>query len=249
MFFRTGARWLPGLLAGLALSQGALASGLQVDPVTVAIDGRSGIVWLSNVGDAPLDAQVRVYRWTQDSEGEHLAATDALVASPPQIKVAQGGRQLVRLVLAAPPGAATGACEDTYRITVNELPPPRAEGERGLRYVMQYSIPVFATSRACGKIAPALTWQLEQTGGEVRLAVTNAGRMHAQLSQLSFIDAAGQRTELNPGLVGYVLPGARMTFPLKLPPALFAGDGQIEVFANGAKVVQTLSLGAAAAAQ
>lgn len=246
MFSRSLLRWLPALLAGLALSQEALASGLQVNPVTVTIRERSDSIWLSNVADAPLNAQIRVYRWIQDETGDHLEPTDELIASPPQLRVDAGGRQLVRLVLASPAGAANGSCEVSYRITVNELPPARTSEARGLVYVMQYSIPVFVTPRACGEIAPALTWRLERAGDVVRLVVANTGQMHAQLSQLSFTDASGNRTELNPGLVGYVLPGAHMSFPLTPPPALFSDGGKIEVTANGAKVVQALSLDAAA---
>ena len=246
MLSRSALKWWPGLIAGLALSQGALASGLQVNPVTVTIRERSGTIWLSNVADAPLNAQIRVYRWIQDDAGEHLEPTDVLIASPPQLRIEAGGRQLVRLVLTAPPGAATGSCEDSYRLIVNELPPARTGGEQGLVYVMQYSIPVFATSRSCSNIAPVLTWRLEQVGNAVHLAVANTGQMHVQLSQLSFTDAAGRRTELNPGLVGYVLSGARMSFTLTQSPALFHDGGQIEVTANGTKVVQTLSLVTAA---
>jgi len=241
-------RWA-GLLTGLVLSQGIWASGLQVNPVTVTIRDRSGIIWLTNGADAPLNAQVRVYRWTQDETGEHLVPTRNLVASPPQLRVEVNGKQLVRLVLLAPPEATAGVCEQAYRLTVNELPPARASGVRGLVYVMQYSIPVFVTPQhGCEKIAPALTWAIEKAGTGVRLIATNAGQMHAQLSRLSYIDARGRRTLLNPGLVGYVLAGARMSFPITTTssPGLFAGGGQIEVFANGAKVVQALSLDAAA---
>jgi fimbrial chaperone protein len=247
-FLLTILEWKQGLslFLVLSLSQGAFASGLQVNPVTVTIRDQSEIIWLSNVAESALNAQVRVYHWTQDNAGEHLSPTDLLVASPPQLRVEAGGKQLVRLVSAAADDANAGVCEDAYRLTINELPAPRVKGMQGLQYVMQYSIPVFVTSRACSNTAPILAWRLERDEAMIRLAVTNTGNMHAQLSRLSFTNAKGQRTELNPGLLGYVLPGARMFFPLKLSAAMLANGGQIEVMANGAKVAQTLSLVAAA---
>lgn len=232
------ALWL--LLCPLA-AQPALASGLQASPVTITLQDRSGIIWLSNTADAALGAQIRIYRWTQDGEGEQLVPTDRLLASPPQVSIEPGERQLVRLVLVAP----VESCEETYRLIVDELPASDNNAGSGIRYRMRYSIPVFAVSRACQAIEPSLALALESAGETTRLIATNDGNQHARLSQLAYIDPEGKRTEIHPGLVGYVLPGARMAFTLASPAQLFAGGGQIEVTVNGAKISQTLPLAAA----
>lgn len=221
-------------LAGMAAG-GAHASGLQVEPTSVTITERSEEMWLVNTGDAPLQAQVRVYRWVQDGEGERLEPTADLLASPPMAQLAPGARRLVRLV-------STGAtsCEDTFRLAIDELPAPQTE-TAGLRYVMHYSVPVFVTPKRCEAIAPQLAWRIETQGGVARLAVSNDGTMHAQLADLTFVGADGQRTTLTPGLLGYVLAGARMDFALAPGAEIFARGGTIEAQVNGIRIEQQVA--------
>ena len=234
-------RLSPRLLA-LAAALGAcpaplLASGLQVEPVSVTMDQRSGIIWLTNSGDAPLEAQVRVHGWAQGPQGDRLDPSEALLASPPIVRIPAGGRQMVRLVS----GAAL-ACEDTFRLAIDELPDARPSAS-GLRYVMHYSVPVFVTRRGCPDIAPQLSWQIATDPAGLRLVVENSGQMHAQLAQAAFIDARGRRTELAPGLLGYVLAGARMTFTLPPPAEAAPQGGRIEILVNGKRTSQSLPAG------
>lgn len=224
----------PAALAGLAAG-GAHAAGLQVEPSSVTIAERSEEIWLVNTGDAPLQAQVRVYRWVQDGEGERLEPTEDLLASPPMAQIAPGARRLVRVV-------STGArtCEDTFRLAIDELPPAQTE-TTGLRYVMHYSVPVFVTPKRCGAIAPQLAWRIETHGGAARLAVANAGNQHAQLADLTFIDPDGQRTPLTPGLLGYVHAGAQMAFALAPGAETFARGGTLEAQVNGIRIEQQVA--------
>lgn len=210
------------------------ASGLQVEPVTVTMRERSDIIWLTNAGAAPIQAQVRVYRWSQGPEGDVLMPSEALVASPPIVRIPAGGRQLVRLVSA---GAAS--CEDTFRLKIDELPGQAPAGS-GLRYVLHYSVPVFAARPDCKDTGPKLSWRIISGEGGPQLHVENSGSSHAQLAQVSFIDPRGHRIELTGGLMGYVLPASQMNFTLAPPPAAFAGGGTIELMVNGKRVVQSL---------
>ena len=230
---RTG---IIGAIALVCLSGGqAQASGLQVEPTSVTITERSEEMWLVNTGDAPLQAQVRVYRWVQDTDGERLEPTEDLLASPPMAQLAPGGRRLVRLV-------STGAksCEDTFRLAIDELPAPQTE-TTGLRYVMHYSVPVFVSPESCEAIAPQLSWRIETQGAAARLVVSNSGTMHAQLADLTFVDANGQRTPLTPGLLGYVLAGAQMGFALVPGAETFARGGTIEALVNGTRIQQAVA--------
>ena len=236
------------LLAAMCLPVAAKASGLQVEPVSVVIEDRSNVMWLSNAGDAPLQAQVRVYRWVQDAKGERLEPTDALLASPPMARIAPGGRQLVRLV-----STGAGSCEDSYRLAIDEVPSAALKAS-GLRYVLHSSVPVFVAPRACGKITPALHWRMERDHAGANLIVANQGTMHAQLAQVSFADAQGKRTQLTAGLLGYVLPGAerKFSFPLAasalgpLAASALGGSGTLEVQVNGSHITQAMALAAPA---
>lgn len=219
------------LAAALAAAP-ALASGLQVEPVSVVIEGRSSVLWLVNTADTPLPTQVRVYRWSQGEQGDRLEATDALLASPPMASIAPGQRQLVRVVAANP-----GTCEDAYRLAINEVPTISPKGS-GLRYVMQYSVPVFVTAAKCKAIRPELTWQLEAADGGVRLRVSNHGTMHAQLADLR-LRASSHRTVLAAGLLGYVLPGAERVFTFAASPPGLEG-ATVEVAVNGNEISHPL---------
>ncbi|HEY6817555.1 MAG TPA: fimbria/pilus periplasmic chaperone [Croceibacterium sp.] len=241
----TGLRIWKRVAAAVALTGVSVgpahASGLQVEPTSVTIAERSEEMWLINTGDAPLQAQVRVYRWVQDAEGERLEPTEDLLASPPMAQLAPGSRRLVRLV-------STGAksCEDTFRLAIDELPAPQSE-TAGLRYVMHYSVPVFVTPERCEAMAPQLSWRIETRGPEARLVVDNGGTMHAQLADLTFIDPNGQRTPLTPGLLGYVLAEAQMGFALAPSAETFVRGGTIEALVNGNRIEQPVAPASAAA--
>ena len=236
---RQGAALLP-----LVIHAPCHAAGLQVDPVSVTITGRSGTLWLSNLGDAPLQSQIRVYQWGQDEHGDALSPTDGLLASPPMAAIVTNGRQLVRLVAANPK-----SCEDSYRLAIDEVPPilpaptPGAGATAGLHYVLHYSVPVFVTARGCSKIRPELSWRLVPHEQGVTLIVANQGAMHAQLAGLHFVTATGAEVDLTKGLLGYVLPGQTRSFTFPIAARTLAGSVTLELAVNGSHVSQPLVLG------
>ena len=67
------------LLSTLLLMGGAaFASGLQVSPVTLTLSPTQAAdgLWLSNTGDNVVNAQVRVFRWTQENDADQLALSE-----------------------------------------------------------------------------------------------------------------------------------------------------------------------------
>ena len=118
-----------------------------------------------------------------------------------------------------------------YRVIIDELPID-SEGKKGLQFVLRYSVPVFVEPAGAPASAPQLHWSLQREGDKTWLAVSNAGGTHAQLADLTYIDPAGQRTPVAPGLLGYVLPGMHMRWAVKVPAAALAG-GQWEAMING----------------
>ncbi len=103
-------------------------------------------------------------------------------------------------------------------------------------------MPVFVEPLGVKETLPQLQWNLQQDGKHAMLQVSNHGNGHAQLAALNFIDTAGRRTEIDPGLLGYVLPGSTMHWALKPLAAVFAAGGTLEVMVNGQKTTQDLSL-------
>lgn len=237
----------PGLASTLLLfSSLAVASGLQVSPTSLSLQAResaSGLT-LSNTGDDIIHAQVRVYQWLQDEKGDQLTLSRGLLASPPMIELKPGEKQLIRIIRAKAPPQGTGAVEAAYRVMVNELPLKSATQKTGLQFALSYSLPVFVQPVGVTKTSPQLQWSthLQPDGKEVKLRVSNTGNGHAQLAGLSFINTAGTSTDINPGLLGYVLPGATMNWTLKIPPSTLTAGGKFKVMLNGTQTTPDVSM-------
>ncbi len=247
-------------LAGALLAGGAAgAAGLQVAPVTLTLQANQQAdgLWLSNTGGAQLDAQVRVYRWTQVDGQEKLELTRALIVSPPMLQLPVEGRQLVRVIRSGPP--PIGTAEEAYRVLIDELPPSQVSipsavsaaasapqgsppgASKGLNFVMRHSLPIFISPVGEPPSPPQLQWKLRREGAQTSLEAANTGGTHAQLAELVFTDAAGHRTAVHQGLLGYVLPGATVRWPLKVPASTFVAPGHWQVMINGSITEQDIA--------
>ncbi len=232
------------LLAGFMLASSlAVASGLQVSPVSLTVPATQNAegLWLSNTGDNVVSAQVRVYRWTQEGGEDKLTPSRGLVISPPMLQLPAGDRQLIRAIRLGAPPSGPGAVQEAYRMIIDELPVDTA-GKKGLQFVLRYSVPVFVEPAGVPAAPAQLRWAIRREGDKALLEVANSGGTHAQLANLTFTDAAGHRTELTPGLLGYVLPGAQMRWALKPAAKVFVGGGTLETLINGQTVQQNISL-------
>nr|WP_246432390.1 fimbria/pilus periplasmic chaperone [Xanthomonas theicola] len=206
------------LLAALGGGQAAAAS-LQLAPtmLSLAPEQNADGLWLSNSGSAPVQVQVRAYRWTQHDGNEELQPTQELLISPPMRSLPAGERQLIRVIRADP---AAPAEEVAYRVIVDELPRPQAE-RAGMQFVLRYSVPVFVLPRQPQPPQPDLRARLRRDAdGTASLEVGNRGSAHAQIADLRHIADGSPRFALD-GLVGYVLPGQTMRWSLGRPLSAF----------------------------
>lgn len=226
-------RFLFSLLALLPATAHASAVVIwPVDPV-IASGEQATALWLENKGDTPVTLQVRALAWSQPNGEEQLAQQDEVVASPPIATVAPGARQLVRILRRT----ATAMPEGTYRLLVDELPPPPPTGPDGppqarLAVQMRYSIPLFTFTGA--RPAPRLDAAIASgTGGRV-LTIRNTGAGHARLTDLRLVTGS-REISVRAGLAGYVLPGATVAIPLGAGEAgaVKAGvNGQDQILAS-----------------
>jgi len=227
---------LAWLGAGLACAQ---AADLQVTPVLVefAPAQQAQALYLANSGQQPLQAQVRVLQWSQEDGQEHLEPTRDVIASPAIVEVGPGQRQIVRLIRLQPSPATR---ERSYRVLVDELPGAQRRDSTGLQFLLRYSIPVFV--QPLGPVAPGSSAQSPEAvpptdlaavqarlqtdpDGRTRLLVRNEGSRRLRISHLAIADEAGaSRRALGEGLLGYVLSGQQMSWPLDLPLPLPAGQ-------------------------
>lgn len=203
-----------------------------VNPVIEA-DERAAALWLENPGKAPVTLQIRIYAWAQQGGKNVYAAQDAILGTPPIATIALSEKQLVRLTRTLP--AAVGA-EAAYRVVLDEIPMAKPTGESGatVSFRMRYSLPLFAygqslTSPGAAERAkparggrkqpapaPALTWRTGHDSEGRYLEIRNIGIVHARLTDVAFTRggvSAGPQIVAQ-GLLGYVLPGATMRWPL-----------------------------------
>ena len=245
------ATWLLATAAFL-LTQAAVAASLQVSPISLEFspEEQAQGIWLSNTGTVPLRAQVRVQQWSQTDGSDQLAPARDMTASPPMLEIAAGARQLVRIIRLQ---STAPAQELSYRLLVDELPDEsRQQEDSGLQFLLRYSVPVFVlpqgseATNAGGKSIPltdtsTLSAVLHQDRKEPSLAVSNQGRQRVRISQLIHVAANGTRTPLVPGLLGYVLAGQNMQWPLELPASL-GGNGVLKAKFNNDVEEQSLPL-------
>ncbi|WP_094000185.1 fimbrial biogenesis chaperone [Stenotrophomonas sp. CC120222-04] len=205
------------------------ATSLQVAPTSLQLEARqrAGELWLTNSGTSPVKLQVRVFRWVQQGGKEQLLPTDELMASPPMQELAAGQQQLVRVMR---PTREPPSAQQYYRLIVDEVPDLATRAE-GMQFVLRYSIPVFVQP-ASGKLAPQLQARLVTLDdGRNGVEVANSGNSYAQIADLALGSVKRPRI-VHPGLLGYVLPGQVMRWPIERM-AIDRDNDQITAKLNG----------------
>ncbi|HEX7381890.1 MAG TPA: molecular chaperone [Nevskiaceae bacterium] len=238
-----------GAAVAAILCGSAAAASLQVAPISLSFPAGAAAqpLWLTNSGTGTLNAQVRIFHWTQENNEDVLSPTDRIVASPPIIAIAPDARQLIRVVRI---GDAAPVAEESYRVLVDELPDPEPSTTSGVNYVFRYSIPVFVEpagpAASAGQIASALHFSLAHTGGNVELVAENAGATHAQLSAVNLLVPGHAPVVVSAGLLGYVLPGRTRRWPLPAEAARLPATATLQAHVNGEPIHQALVLGGVA---
>lgn len=211
------------MLLGPSIVQASAAS-ISVSPTTIemAAPAAASQITLRNASKKAVNVQVRVFRWSQEGGKERLEPTTAVVASPPSTKMAPGQEYLVRVVRVSKKPVKN---EESYRVIVDELPNKAEAAPNAINLVVRQSIPVFFTADAAS--APKVTWTVGRVGGRTTLTARNDGDTRLKISDMTL--SQGGRTIVNAkGLVGYVLGGSTMSFPVGGKPA----GSQVAIKAN-----------------
>lgn len=202
--------WTPfSLLLGLAslASTPTLAASLQATPMLFELSQAKATdtLTLRNEGVAPINAQVRVYRWTQANGADKMEITQDVVASPPVVTIAPGADQLIRVVRVSKHPVKA---EDTYRIVVDELPDNAPAKSTSVNFLFQYSIPMFVMPDSAAK--SNVSWALEKQGEKTYIVAHNDGDRRLRIGGLTLTTADGKEVVLGKGLNGYVLARSHM---------------------------------------
>ncbi|MFB4393564.1 MULTISPECIES: molecular chaperone [unclassified Pseudomonas] len=250
------ARGVVGLLWLASLPAGAATSVLiwPIDPVLEA-GQKAGALWLENRGSEPASLQVRVFAWRQGDYQEQFQAQREIIGSPPVATIAPGQKQLVRLTRT---GSSPVGQEQAFRIIIDEIPSPlpaeaASEGPKAaIRLQMRYSVPLFVYGeglwgradpegkRSADSVGqPQLSWRAVTVQGKPYVELRNTGPVHARLTDV-VLAQGGQERPLVEGLLGYVLPGASMRWPV---PAGTGAGGVLKGRVNGQDVAQAIRQG------
>lgn len=212
-------------LVSTALVAGA--QSLAVLPVNILLPPGESATSLSvtNHGNDSTSIQIRVFAWDQKDGSDQLASSDAVVVSPPLATIAPGASQVVRLILRKPPQGR----EATYRILVDQIPPPAEPGV--VHVVLRLSIPIFAqpTTRA----VPHVQFHVESDAGEAYLVATNDGLRHEAIRDIALTASDGSKLAADKGLSPYILAGSTRRWHLAAPVSLPSAGESLRLTAHG----------------
>jgi fimbrial chaperone protein len=209
------------------VSSPASAGSLQVEPVLVdvAAPGAASTVTLRNEGTAPINAQIRVYRWSLVNGKERLDPTDDVVASPPSVTLTPKGQYITRIVRVSKQPVVG---EESYRLLVDQLPDLSQQRNGAINLMVRYSIPVFFG--AANKKSPSVAWSVATNGNKITLTANNAGERRLRIAALSLRNDAGKTLSFGKGLAGYAL--GQSTASWTVPRSGFTASGAVSVTAQ-----------------
>ena len=194
-----------GLFFFVVWASVANAASFGVSPVRVTLSDsqQMGALTVRNDGTEPVSMQLEVLNWSQEAGKDVLTPSRELLANPPIFTVPAGGSQLVRVGLRRSPD---GQRELTYRVILQELPPPPKPDFMGSRMLMRISLPVFVLPEVDAK--PVLLWQAARTTqGALKISLTNNGNAHIQIANFKLSLPGSAQPWVTKQSSEYVLPG------------------------------------------
>jgi fimbrial chaperone protein len=211
------------LASGLSMQAGSYT----VNPVRIELSARQlrTTVQIQNLGDEPTKIQAHVVAWNANGSEEVLSDNDEILLNPPIFTVAAGHAQYLRLGLRH---AQLDTREMTYRLIMEEVPPPPKQGFNGVNTLLKISVPIFVKPRVS---SPQLAWTLQRTSDqEVKLSVQNRGNAHVQIRKLAVTAGEASEPGFVQGTATYVLQNARKEWVIR--NGQLAGAGKLLVQAQ-----------------
>lgn len=229
-----------GLASLLASPMPVLAGSFSVNPVRVDLSAKQPVasVTVRNDGAEPTVVQLELMGWGQADNNDVYDSTSELLATPPLFTVPPGGSRVVRVGLRRRPDPLH---ELTYRLYLQEVPPPMDADFRGMRMTLRVGVPVFVA--AISQTVPDLKWTtVAEPDGKIKLGLTNSGSEHIKIADLELTaDSGGPHSSGVQRVATYVLPGQKREWLLQMDGPVAPGskvrikahtDGHAELAAN-----------------
>lgn len=221
---RSVARLLIAVWATAMAAPFAVAGSFDVNPIRVDLtaQSRTAAVSVRNSGDDPVVVQISVQAWSQNAGKDVLTATNEVIVSPPIATIPAGQAQIVRIGMRRAPDAQR---ELSYRMFLQEVPPPPRPGFQGLVVALRIGLPIFVQPRQ-GPGKANLVWTLDTGSPDtLKLKVDNKGSAHIQISTIELFRRSEKDAVAEFSGLAYVLPGQTRDWDLKLrDPAIKRGE-------------------------
>lgn len=192
----------------------ARATAVAIDPTRLHLSAKthSQSLALRNSGTEKARFQVSAFSWQQSPGGEmQLTPTEDILFFPSLLQIAPGETRKVRVATNVPPETI----EKSYRLFVDELPPPNANTTGAIRVLTRLGIPLFLQPTAPLSRA-ALNAEVKR--GHLLVALENRGNsfLFAQSVRVVGRDASG-KVRLEQDLPAwYVLAHGRRAYDVAL---------------------------------
>jgi fimbrial chaperone protein len=198
----------------LLCSRNGIAGSFEVNPIRIDLSAntRSAALSVRNSGDEAVVVQTSIVSWTQENGQDVYAPTKEILGTPPIATIPPGGEQILRLGMRRAPDAVN---ELTYRVFLQEVPPPPKPGFQGLQVALRLSLPIFVQPRQ-GPAKATLVWNLELQGDDtLRLRLDNNGTGHIQVSEIALFQPGQEQAVASQSSLVYVLPKQSRVWELK----------------------------------
>ena len=198
----------------------AQAGTFSVSPVRATLSAIRPVAALTvrNDGAEASVVQLEVMGWSQQEGKDVYDPTREVLATPPIFTLPPGGSQVVRVGLRRAPDPRN---EITYRLFLQEVPPPPKPDFRGLQVALRIGMPLFVLPAVPAK--PVLRWQAIRTPqGGFQVKLSNSGNAHIQVANITLVPSDGSPFPTQQ-LAAYVLAGQTVGWLMDAAPAPPAG--------------------------
>lgn len=199
----------------------AMAGSFQVNPIRVELGPRAQTTALTvkNTADEQVVVQVSVEAWSQQDGKDVYVPTKEVLVTPPVMTIPANAERIVRVGLRRAPDKAR---ELSYRLFLQEVPPPPKPGFQGLVVALRVGLPVFVAP-AQGQAAPRIAWKAARLPDKtLELTAANDGSAHIQIAEVTVSPADSTDTVASSSGLSYVLPEQRRSWALPLSAPLAA---------------------------
>lgn len=223
-FTRGFAILIAALVFSVPYSPTALAGDFAVSPIRLEFDQRTktGAITVGNESDKePLTVQMKAFTWTQDAEGKDVYEETKDVLFFPRIAtIDPRSNRVIRAGFELP----REAHEKTYRLFIEEVPPPRKDAQGAMISVtVRFGVPIFVKPASEPELRGEIS-SVRVANGMVHATVKNTGNVHFMLTDTGI--ESGNQADKKSGW--YLLAGASREHSFKIPePACSSGRAKL----------------------